>query len=69
MIGDMLKYNFASAGGGPGDFRSDETLERRFGDLLTPEIDPFQKHRVLSCFSLLCFFIVYPAQWLFGCPI
>ena len=32
MIGVMLKCHFASAGGGPGDFRSDETLERRFGE-------------------------------------
>ena len=32
MIGVMLKSHFASAGGGPGDFRSDETLERRFGE-------------------------------------
>ena len=35
MIGVMLQSHFASAGGGglgPGDFRSDETLERRFGE-------------------------------------
>ena len=34
MIGVMLKSHFTSAGGvlGPGDFKSDETLERRFGE-------------------------------------
>ena len=34
MIGVILKYHFASLVGvlGPGDFRSDETLERRFGE-------------------------------------
>ena len=37
MIGVMLKSHFAShqlvGVLGPGDFRSDETLERRFGEL------------------------------------
>ena len=34
MITAMLTFHFASAGGvlGPGDFRSAETHERRFGE-------------------------------------